>query len=211
MKIVLMADVVGSSQRNAKALMESFKAAVMLANRTHKSEILSPLTITLGDEFQGVVKDTMAAVKIIIMLEEYFLTLKKPIKLRYVVNEGAIDTKLNQQKAYEMLGPGLTEARQHLLSMKTSKLRFNVTLKNQSLAESLQLMFILFQGIVDRWTPAQQKVVAAFLELHDYRAVAERLKKDATTVWRRRRSLLIEEYNSLKRLMFKTIDPRWQA
>lgn len=205
MKIILMADIVGSSGRKGKALMANFKKVVEGVNEKNGTRILSPLTITLGDEFQGVVKNAQAALQIIFDMEKELMVLKSPFKLRYVIQEGEIQTPLNKKTAHEMLGPGLTDARERLTSLKTSKNRFQVTLENKDVAENLNLLFVIFQGITDQWTAAQQKVVATFLDLDDYRKVADKLKKDPTAIWRRRRSLMIEEFNSVKKLMLKMV------
>jgi len=205
-----MADVVGSSKRNGKALMNDLKAGVAKVNREGGHEILSPMTITLGDEFQGVVKNPQVAMKLILSMELYLMSLKNPFKLRYVVYEGDIQTKLNKERAYEMLGPGLTAAREQLIELKSTKNRFKVHLEDKEQTEKLNLMLVVLQGIIDQWTPAQQKVVTTFLELDDYRKVAKRLSKDATAIWRRKRSLMIEEFNSLRNLILKTANPKWE-
>jgi SatD family (SatD) len=207
--IVLMADIIGSTKKKSKLLMTDFKTAIVDINKSDKKYILSPLTITLGDEFQGVVKDAYSAFHVMFDLELSLMRLKKPFKLRYVIQEGRIDTKLNRTRAYEMLGPGLTAARKHLNSMKSSKSRFRISLENALLTTQLSLAMNSYQGITDQWTIAQQKVVIAFLdEQLDYRKVASKLKKDPTTMWRRKRSLLIDEVNSLKKLIFLIINPK---
>jgi len=206
-----MADIIGSSKSKAKGLMVDFQKTVRFVNETDKSHIRSPLTITLGDEFQGVVKDVYGAFRIIFDMEFLLSRLSKPFKMRYVIYEGEIQTKINKVKAYEMLGPGLTEAREQLTVLKPTKNRFKITLKDESLSHKLTLGMRVYQGIVDNWTPAQQKVVNVFDEEHaDYRKVAKRLKKDPTVIWRRKRSLMIEEVNNLKKLIFLTIDPSWR-
>jgi hypothetical protein len=206
--IVLMADIVGSTKKKSKSLMADFKDSVTYVNSIDKKYILSPLTITLGDEFQGVVKNTYGAFQIIFDLELSLMRLKRPFRLRYVIQEGRIDTKLNRVKAYEMLGPGLTTARKQLNAMKSSKARFKIALGDQPLAAQLNLVMNCYQGITDQWTPAQQKVVVAFLDEHlDYRKVAIKLKKDPTNMWRRKKSLLVEEVDSLKKLVLLMINP----
>jgi hypothetical protein len=207
--IVLMADIVGSTKKRSKLLMADFKNSVAYVNVTDKKHILSPLTITLGDEFQGVVKDVYGAFKVMFDLELSLMRLKRSFKLRYVIQEGRIDTKLNRTKAYEMLGPGLTAARKQLNAMKSSKTRFKIALSDQALAAQLALAMNSYQGITDQWTTAQQKVVVTFLDEHlDYRKVASKLKKDPTNMWRRKKSLLIEEVDSLKKLILLIINPR---
>ena len=128
--VILMADIVGSSKRKGKALMNDFKIAVAWVNKRDKSHIASPLTITLGDEFQGVVKNTHSALQIVFDLEQYLMRQENPFKLRYVIHEGKIETKLNRKNAYEMLGPGLTHAREELVALKSSRNRFKISLKD---------------------------------------------------------------------------------
>lgn len=209
--IILMADIVSSSKAKTGRLMNDFKALVAQMNKVHAKHIASPLTITLGDEFQGVIKSVEAAVAIALDLDHQTMRLNTPFSLRYVINQGSIDTPINTKIAYGMLGPGLTEAREALAAMKTSRARFRVILHDSLLSEKLTLALRVYQGITEGWTAAQKKVVSVFWEEQsDYREVAKRLKKDPTVMWRRKRSLLIEEIESLRRLIFITINPKWQ-
>lgn len=209
--IILMADIVSSSKAKTGRLMSDFKAVVAQVNKAHAKNITSPLTITLGDEFQGVVKSVEAAMAIVFDLDHRIMRLKSPFSLRYVINQGFIDTPINTKIAYGMLGPGLTEAREALADMKTSRARFRVSLDDSLLSEKLTLALRVYQGITEGWTAAQKKVVSVFWEEQsDYRKVAKRLKKDPTVMWRRKRSLLIEEIESLRSLIFITINPKWQ-
>lgn len=207
--VILMADIVGSSKRKGRALMADFKVAVAWINKMDRHHIASPLTITLGDEFQAVVKNADGALQIIFDLEQYLMRLRNPFKLRFIIHEGEIETRLNRKIAYEMLGPGLTQARDGLVALKSSRSRFKINLKDEAVSAKLTLGMIIYQGIVDRWTPAQQKVVSAFWEeLSDYKKVAKRLKRDPTVMWKRKRSLMIDEINSLKKLILLTVDSK---
>src|SRR5688500_16577165 len=85
MNIILMADIVKSSRGNAKALMKAFSQAVASVNKQNHKHILSPLTITLGDEFQGVVRSVQSALQVIFDLEQQCMTAATPFKLRYVI------------------------------------------------------------------------------------------------------------------------------
>lgn len=187
--------------------MADFKKTVADINQLDSQYILSPLTITLGDEFQGVVRSISGAFRVLFDLETSLMALNKPFKLRYVIHEGEIQTKINKVKAHEMLGPGLTTARAELSTLKKARSRFKISLKDKQLAHRLNLAMSIYQGIVDNWTIAQQKVVRIFWEEdRDYKKVAKRLKKDPTVIWRRKKSLMIEEVNNLKTLVFLTLD-----
>jgi hypothetical protein len=118
---ILMGDVVGSRTLESQSVQRSLSNAVEAINaqfsspknskKASRSQILSPLTITLGDEFQGVVSDLAAAVQILFAFEEYRIRGSLPFRLHFVTYVGPIDTELNREIAYGMLGPGLTHAR----------------------------------------------------------------------------------------------------
>ncbi|MCX7638803.1 MAG: SatD family protein, partial [Cyclobacteriaceae bacterium] len=109
MKTIIMADVVGSSKQKANALMKTFRKLTDEVNQDAKQYIVSPLTVTLGDEFQGIVTDLTGAVNILIMFEEKIIRSGQDIKLRYVIHQGEIATPVNIHNAHGMLGKGLTD------------------------------------------------------------------------------------------------------
>src|ERR1700759_4336017 len=100
--IILMADIIGSRKADQAALMNDFKDLVAEVNKT--SNMLSPLTITLGDEFQGLLEGAEDALKVIWKLEETIVEKELNFKLRYVVVEGFIETPFNKEIAYGVMG-----------------------------------------------------------------------------------------------------------
>jgi len=128
--------------------------------------------------------------------------------LRYVIYEGEIETKINRSNSYKMLGSGLTKARSELSELKSTKNRFRIFLKDELLSDKLNYGFFVFQGIVDRWTVAQRKVVIALLHNFDYKEVAKILNRDPTVIWRRKRSLMIDEYFSIRKLIMLIVNPK---
>lgn len=145
----------GSSGRKANQLklMQDFKNLAASANLALKDQFLSPITITLGDEFQSIAKDLSTAISILLHLEETIVKTQKNFKLRYVLVEGTIETPINAQIAYGMLGKGLTEAREILTNSKRQKARFNINLRDKSLGNALNNSFVVMQKIIDRWKP----------------------------------------------------------
>jgi hypothetical protein len=57
MSFILMADIIGSRKKQGKELMNAFSHLTSLVSIQRKNCFLSPITITLGDEFQCVVKN----------------------------------------------------------------------------------------------------------------------------------------------------------
>jgi len=199
--IVLMADIIDSRNANQNDLMFKFKELTAEVNRTHKKDILSPMTITLGDEFQGLLKNISAAINLILELEEKLMMNNAGFKLRYVLYEGKIDTPINTEIAYGMLGEALTKAREALENTKSTNNRFYFNLKKQHAAEALNNSISIFQNITDDWKlDTDQELISSFLTWKDYKIVAAKLGKTRSQIWKRHKNLKIEPYFAIKQV-----------
>lgn len=195
---ILMADVVGSHAKDSNELMADFQVLVSYTNKIYSESIESPLTITLGDEFQGIVSSAITGIDIILAMEEYILEEEFDFKLRYVLYEGVIETPVNAEIAHEMLGSGLVNARKRLNEMKKDSSRFYVSTKSST---EINKMMKVTQHFIDGWHPKDRSTVSGFLQGHDYKALAKIHQKDESTLWRRRKSLAIDEYLLCKDLI----------
>ncbi|MBS7788318.1 hypothetical protein KIH23_13500 [Flavobacterium sp. CYK-55] len=197
-----MADIIASREKNQNQLMIDFKELAHEINDLYADEILSPLTITLGDEFQCVLKDLSTAVNIILNIEEIIIHRKLDFKLRYILNQGEIETPLNKKIAYEMLGSGLTEARYILNESKSDKSRFKIILENEIQNSILLDAFKIFQNITEKWNINKDyEVVSNFLKFRDYKIVSETMNKTRSQLWKREKTLNIESYFSIKNII----------
>lgn len=197
-----MADIIASRKTAQLPLISSFREVVNHANRKNKKGLLSPITITLGDEFQSVVKSLQTGLDIIADLEERIILTKKEFKLRYVLLQGRIDTRINTKVAYEMLGPGLTSARKYLEGLKKEKYRFYFNLLDKQKSAALNDSFLVLQNLIDKWRPGKDYyLVSEFLQHKDYKKVAKELSKERSLIWKRERSLKMEDYFSIKKVI----------
>jgi hypothetical protein len=201
-RAIIMADIVDSGAADSKKLLKSFEVLVRGVNRQFSTEIISPLTITLGDEFQGVAKSMLSALDILFYIEKLRISKYPDFKLRFVVYFGEIDTAINKKVAHAMLGKGLAEARRHLNQMKDTDHRFLVisgssTELDRQIAGALRL----FQNIVDSWKANDSRLIASFLQYRDYKIVAKKLDHDIAGVWRRQKTLQISEFFILQDLI----------
>jgi hypothetical protein len=192
-----MADIIGSRKADQQILIGEFRKVVKHVNHKNKKDILSPMTITLGDEFQSIVKDLRAGLNIIVAMEERIIRENKTFRLRYVLLEGQIETEINPKIAYEMLGPGLTAAREYLTKLKADKRRFYFNLVNKEKGNVLNNAFIVLQSLIDAWRADKDfYLISEFLQLKDYKQIAVDLDKERSLIWKRRRSLKVQEYFS---------------
>lgn len=204
---ILMADIIKSRRADARVLISDLKKLVELMNQKWSGTLLSPLTITLGDEFQGVIRDMKSAIEMIIAMEEMVVTHGLQIKLRYVLNYGIIETPLNAERAYEMLGPGLTEAREKLEFIKTNRNRFFVMNAGQAMqTQMINDLLQIYGKYIDDWSVKDLYFVAAFLNLKDYKRVAEVTGINVASAWKRKKSLNIDEYFTCKKALLNPIN-----
>ena len=199
--IILMADIVDSRRSDQNELMSTFKKLTAEVNLKHKKKLLSPITITLGDEFQCIVKDISKAVTLILELEEKLVVSQAGFKLRYVLYEGIIDTPINQDIAYGMLGEGLTKAREALENSKQTNIRYSFHLRKQQAAAALTASLSIYQSITDDWKlEKDHALISKFIELQDYKLVAAALGKTRSQIWKRHKNLKIEPYFAVKQV-----------
>ncbi|MEO6287886.1 MAG: SatD family protein [Dyadobacter sp.] len=199
---ILMADIISSRKSDQKMLMEHFARLVSTSNSRNKPALASPLTITLGDEFQSIAKNLKSALQVIISIEELIIQEQYGFKLRYVLLEGEIDTPINEQIAYGMLGEGLTRARKALTEAKGNKARFSVDVKNKKLTNALNNSLVIYQSLIDGWKIAKDyALITEFLMFGDYKKVANETGKTRSQIWKREKSLKINEYIAIKEVI----------
>jgi hypothetical protein len=197
-----MADIIKSSEKNANTLMKDFEEITTQISTDFNKAFYSPITITLGDEFQSVVKSLKDGIKVIVTFEELIIKQKKDFKLRYVLNYGEIETAINKERAYGMLGKGLTESREMLEVEKHDVRRFFIKDENSKLSMKLNLAFFIYQSFIDDWKFRDYNIVSGFLEHKDYKLVAKILKRNISLMWRRKKSLKINEYFKARELIY---------
>ncbi len=202
---ILMGDVTGSSAKNAELLKVDLKTLVDETNTRFGDHILSPLTITLGDEFQGVIDSLPSAIGIIFNMEELKLKQSLDFNLHYVYKFGEIDTEINPDIAHEMLGAGLTEARKKLTSKKRDRKRFQFYLDEQLHSNQLTRIFEVLDSIIDSWKVEDYPLILDMIQNENNQEVGELHHKTRTQIWKRRKTLMIKEYSLLKSFIFDYI------
>jgi hypothetical protein len=160
--VVIMGDLVRSeSSLPVDLLHERFNTAVDDQNVAHANALLSPMTITLGDEFQGLVRSLEQAVMIARDLR--FQLLSDGIDCRFVVGLAKIKTPINSQKAWNMMGPGLSRAREKLNQKKSDQFyRFSIS-DSPVMELMLDALGAGLSATERDWTDQQRKDISALM------------------------------------------------
>ncbi|MDR4503302.1 MAG: SatD family protein [Candidatus Scalindua sp.] len=202
---ILMADVVASRRHRGNTLSRDLKQLVASCTTNLASGILSPYTVTLGDEFQGVAKSLHSALESIFYFEETTLKENIRFKLRYVLHYGRIETRLNRKIAHGMMGTGLTRTRELLNQKRRGSPRFLFELANNMLSNQLNRLFRVFDSLITGWREKDYLLISDMLENDNNEEVGARHEKNRSQIWKRRKHLRIEEYKILKEVVFDLI------
>ena len=114
--LVMIADIIGSRKiENRSEFQRRLKQQLKQVNDVSGSSLLSPYTLTLGDEFQAVYGsfDTIFTDIVQIILGLY------PVQLRFAFSYGPLTTDINPIAALEMDGPAFSDARELMNKMKS--------------------------------------------------------------------------------------------
>jgi hypothetical protein len=116
--IAIIADVVDSRRIARRAdFQRALKAALIRVSRRSRKNILSPYTLTLGDEFQAAYArfDSLFTDVVDIAFAIH------PAPVRFAVSYGPLSTDLNPKAALEMDGRAFNDARDLLHRLKKEK------------------------------------------------------------------------------------------
>ena len=114
--LVLIGDLVASRRSSLRQqLQEQLKGALDELN-SDRSGLISPYTLTLGDEFQVVYEraDRLFADCLTIAAAVH------PVRMRFAISLGDISTELNPEQALGMDGPAFYQARDGIDALKRS-------------------------------------------------------------------------------------------
>jgi hypothetical protein len=167
---VLMGDIVGSERApSLKAVHKAFNRAVTNANEVNADHIASPLTITLGDEFQGLLISFASAWDAAVALRLELLAAK--IRCRFVVGIAKLETPLNRKQAWNMMGSGLAVAREKL-NDKRSASAYRFSFPDEPVIE------LLLDAVGDALTQGEEAWTATQLEYYSKSRASKRRNTD---------------------------------
>ncbi|MGD8594964.1 MAG: SatD family protein [Gammaproteobacteria bacterium] len=169
-KIVLIGDIIASRKiKDRSSVQKQLKAAIRQLNRKNPN-LLSPYTITLGDEFQAVFDkaDRLFSDIINILFALY------PEQVRFSVGVGAIDTPINKQQAIGMDGQAFYLARKGIEQLKASGYLFIANGLGENQQDMVNNSLFLISHHVCKWKPSR---LAVFRLLQQGMSVADMTSK----------------------------------
>ena len=133
-------------------------------NETYKQDIVSKFTITLGDEFQGLLANGINVLRIIKELEREMF----PVQFRFGIGIGAITTDINYEMSIGADGPGYYFARKAIDHLKNneqksktpaSNIRIEADQKESEIWDLMNVIFSLINVIETEWSDRQREFI----------------------------------------------------
>lgn len=173
----IIGDLSGSRRAaDRAALQDRFRRELDRVNRTWEEAIAARFLITLGDEFQGLLRDPGPALAIVWHLQRRL----HPARLLCGVGRGEILTEL-QPEAVGMDGPAFHRAREAVEAAR--RLEAGVVFSGFGrLDPVLSSVGELGWAILRRWTPRQREIVEHYLAAGSQVAAAGALGVGQPTV-----------------------------
>ncbi|NIV03293.1 hypothetical protein GWN26_02170 [Candidatus Saccharibacteria bacterium] len=168
--VVIIGDVSGSKQlsgRNRYQTQLFLKSAIVQINEEFEGFIEAPLTITKGDEFQGLIKNLEDAFQIILALEKLIF----PVKMKFGIGVGKI-FKMGGKLPIEMDGPAFHKANRALSHAKKKKYCYSMETDDEALDLLANTIFQLITAIKLRWHERHFRLYWRYKDLGTYREVA---------------------------------------
>jgi hypothetical protein len=147
--IVVIADIVQSKRiSDREEFQKGLEKELNEINSFSKKNILSPYTITLGDEFQAVYKTAGSIFTDIWKIIDSIY----PYKVRFAIGHDQILTKTNEKRALGMDGPAFHSARDGLSKMKKHEMTIIQFFGSEIPAvELINNSLLLVAEIMDKW------------------------------------------------------------
>ena len=170
--IVIIGDIMNSKEiMNRKNVQDKLSRVLENVNQAYSDSIMSKFAITLGDEFQGLLHTGEKTIEII----EYIKMEMYPVKIRFGIGIGSIETDINSEISLGADGSGYYRARNCIEKLKkiekkketaSSDILIECDDENEMQELSLNSIFKLMYSIEKRWTEKQRAVVNTCLFQH---------------------------------------------
>jgi hypothetical protein len=171
---------------------------LLAINSQSKKSLLSPYTITVGDEFQAVYRNTRSLFGDIMQTVDHSF----PIRIRFALSYGTISTELNPKAALGMDGPAFSNARGLLNTLKKqNRTIIQFDLPHNDRIELINVCLTLFANDLERWNKTAVSTFTMFLRGLAPRQIARETGVHFTTAYRHIREKHFEDYHKMFALL----------
>lgn len=167
--IAIIGDIKDSRKmKQRKASQLHFTEVLERLNQTYQKDLAAKFTISMGDSFQGLLKDKSHLINILFELE---LSIA-PIELRMGIGLGEVETEINPENSLLNDGSCYHRARAMIELIEKSEKQYAQSSSNILLAadsqdahyeELINTVFALETALKTKWTERQKEIIRMYL------------------------------------------------
>lgn len=209
--LVLIADIEASRKIGEKEREDFQQRLENILNDLNEQAnddtgLISPYTVTLGDEFQAVFKK---ANHIFIHMFKIMVALH-PVAVRFSLGTGNITTPINSEQAIGMDGPAFHEAREGMDILKKSGYLFYIRIEGE---DNLNLKIIngslkLLSKQIRSWNKKRLAILHMLKEGYDYKAISEELDISKSAFYKNKEAGSLDVIDDLSNDIAKFINQK---
>lgn len=194
----IIGDIIGSRKlEDRHNVQKKFLAMAEKANRLFEQDIASPFTVTIGDEFQVLLKCLHITPKVL----DHVIREMAPVELVFGVGIGEIVTDINPTLAIGMDGPAFHFARKAVEQAKKKKPKIIYKSDFPGMDMSNALNYFI-ESCTERRTKRQKQVLGYLSRKLTQEAIAEKLGIKQQSVSDIINASYLSEVEDAKRALF---------
>lgn len=170
MYVAVIGDIINSKNiKNREEIQNRLKAVLVQSYELHREDFSSAPTITLGDEFQFLLRTGTSLMKLI----DFINRKMAPVELRIGIGYGEILTEINPEISIGADGPAYWYAREALQILKTSRDR-RIGIYGKTLYDDILNQIIILIELIERdWTSSQKQFVQLITDLDGFEQMSQ--------------------------------------
>jgi DNA-binding CsgD family transcriptional regulator len=168
--LAIVGDVVRSRELEGRGeFQQRLRSSISRVNEEYSSSIASNFILTIGDEFQGLLRSAEKIPQILAVIRSEI----HPIEQRVGIGIGKLDTEL-EAVAIGMDGPCFHRARDAIERAKSSGTSIEV--ETGGMSEPFRIYALLYSNLRKQWTPRQKQVFDLSMIGITGKAIAQQLR-----------------------------------
>ncbi|MEO6994191.1 MAG: SatD family protein [Lacunisphaera sp.] len=206
--LVLIGDVIGSKQLPARAQFQRRLKSALQGLNGHRKNLVSPYTLTLGDEFQAVYRDPAG------LFADLFTLLAgiAPVQARFAIAVGEIVTPINSTQSIGMDGSAFHFARARLEKLKRQRQMLGIQDFTDPRWRLPVSTLAVLSGLMEGWRQKRLQLFAGMLAGMGVRELAKQTRITPRAVNKNIRAADLDEWrrivDEISRLLNEEIKAR---
>lgn len=166
--LAIIGDIIDSRNiKNRNKIQKDLNKVLNDLNKNYEKYIISKWTITLGDEFQVLLKPNLEIFKML----DYISYKIDPVKIRFGLGLGEISTDINHEKSIGSDGPAYWRAREAIefIHENENYANSNILFKSDKEDDDIINNLIYYtEWMKENWTDTQREILYTLLDKDIY-------------------------------------------